>query len=265
MVARRRHAPVSLVAGYEVMDVPRDGDCFFSAVIASAHLSIDVPHLRKKAHEIALNAGLDEELQLAVQFGKVELTKLRNNGHYVGLRKLETEDPSLLKDITNSEVKPLKVKQDSLEALVADAKAFAAEVGVEQPLVKEDPMETLVTDTKETNWELKSSLVQDWASAGTKEALLPYRLADGLVSFGVDAALLIAQKASMEKRMTALEAEVKEQKVIAANCRRRAERVEEESVVLRQKLEAFEARARKDAYHHQRLAEEVARYRSQRV
>lgn len=35
-------------------------------------------------------------------------------------------------------------------------------------------------------------------------------------------------------------------------------------MLLRQKMEALEARARKDAYHHQRLAEEVARFRSER-
>lgn len=73
MATRRGRAPVSLVAGYEVIDVPPDGDCFFSAVIASAHLSIDVPHLRKKAYDIALSAELDEDLKLAVQFGKVEV------------------------------------------------------------------------------------------------------------------------------------------------------------------------------------------------
>lgn len=74
----------------------------------------------------------------------LQLTKLRNNGHYVGLRKLETEDPSL-KDITNSKevkplkVKPLKVKEDSLEA----------EMGVEQSSVEEDSMKTLVADAEE--------------------------------------------------------------------------------------------------------------------
>lgn len=34
--------------------------------------------------------------------------------------------------------------------------------------------------------------------------------------------------------------------------------------MLRQKMEALEARMRKDSYYHQRLAEEVARYRTER-
>lgn len=40
--------------------------------------------------------------------------------------------------------------------------------------------------------------------------------------------------------------------------------LQEENVLLRQKMEALEARMRKDSYYHQRLAEEVARYRTER-
>lgn len=46
------------------------------------------------------------------------------------------------------------------------------------------------------------------------------------MSLGAEAALLKAENESMEKQVTALEAELKEQKVIAGNCRRRAERIE---------------------------------------
>ncbi|GAQ87605.1 hypothetical protein KFL_003640070 [Klebsormidium nitens] len=70
----------------------------------------------------------------------------------------------------------------------------------------------------------------------------------------------------LTKKVTSLEAEVKKlsgQQNLSQRIHHHA-KIKEENVLLRQKVEALEARARKDAYHHQRLAEEVARFRSER-
>lgn len=79
MTTRRKEAPASLLEGYEVLQVPADGDCFFSAVIAAEGLETTVSELRDRAYTVALSAkytNADEDLKLAVQFGKPEVSIL---------------------------------------------------------------------------------------------------------------------------------------------------------------------------------------------
>lgn len=73
MGPRKGGPPPSLATGYEVIEVPSNGDCFFSAVIASAGLPDDVPLLRKKAYDMCMQImtsdAADEDLRIAATYG----------------------------------------------------------------------------------------------------------------------------------------------------------------------------------------------------